>query len=818
MSEAKVMQSVLSDIRFSLRTLRTRPGFTAVVIVTLALGIGANAAIFSVVNAVLLRPLPFPHAEELVTLWERNPARGYEQNAPAAGNYVDWRNQNDVFSQMAIYAPARRFNLSVDDQAERINGAQVSASLFNTLQIAPALGRAFTADEEVEGQDRVVIVSHNFSRLHFGDRNPVGNSLILDGQTFTIIGVMPQGFQFPGGTGTVLNTYTAPAADLWTPLVLDQERLRQRSSHSLSVIARLKPGVSISQATETMSSVQQRIEQQYPTFFVGSHVKVVSLNDQVVGATRRPIYVLWAAVGFVLLICCVNVANLMLSFSTSRRREIAVRGALGAQQWRIIRQLLTESLLLAGAGGAIGILAAFWGVRILALLAPVTFPRREEITLNLTVLLFTVLVTALTGVVFGLVPAFQASRVNLTEALNSARNSIAVGWGSTFRRFLVVTELALALVLMIGAALLIQSLFRLQRVNPGFRSDKTLTMELSLPVSTYPRVRRPGFYQDLFQRIRALPGVESVGAARHLPLSGDNMNFSFYIETRPFPEGRSPGADCRFVTPDYFNLLGIQLLQGRVFADSDGPDAAPVLLINESLAKQYFVNENPIGQRLVLGINDFSGNIVGIVRDVKHVGLDAETKPEIYVNYAQGPYWSDMNLLVHTSGEPFAVAAAVRREISAIDRQVPVARIRTMDSILSDSVAQQRFRSTLLVVFGVTALLLAASGIYGVMSYAVTQRTKEIGIRIALGAQLSNVRSLVIWNGMTLTILGIALGLAGALALTRFLSALVFEMSLTDPPTFAVIAVSLGLISLLACYIPARRATRIDPLVALRNE
>jgi putative ABC transport system permease protein len=371
---------------------------------------------------------------------------------------------------------------------------------------------------------------------------------------------------------------------------------------------------------------------------------------------------------------------------------------------------------------------------------------------------------------------------------------------------------------MIGAALLIQSLFRLQRVNPGFRSDKTLTMELSLPVSTYPRVRRPGFYQDLFQRIRALPGVESVGAARHLPLSGDNMNFSFYIETRPFPEGRSPGADCRFVTPDYFNLLGIQLLQGRVFADSDGPDAAPVLLINESLAKQYFVNENPIGQRLVLGINDFSGNIVGIVRDVKHVGLDAETKPEIYVNYAQGPYWSDMNLLVHTSGEPFAVAAAVRREISAIDRQVPVARIRTMDSILSDSVAQQRFRSTLLVVFGVTALLLAASGIYGVMSYAVTQRTKEIGIRIALGAQLSNVRSLVIWNGMTLTILGIALGLAGALALTRFLSALVFEMSLTDPPTFAVIAVSLGLISLLACYIPARRATRIDPLVALRNE
>jgi len=794
------MQSVFNDIRFSLRTLRKRPSFTAVVIITLALGIGANAAIFSVVNAVLLRPLPFPHAEELVTLWERNPARGYEQNAPAAGNYVDWRNQNDVFSQMAIYAPARRFNLSIDDQAERISGAAVSASLFNVLQTAPVIGRPFTPEEEIEGQNRVVIVSHNFSQLHFGERNPVGNSLTVDGQNFTIIGVMPQGFQFPGGTGTVLKTYTAPAADLWIPLVLDQETLRQRSSHSLSVIARLKPGVSVSQATESMSSIQHRLEQQYSTFFVGSHVKVVPLNDQVVGTTRRPIYVLWAAVGVVLLICCVNVANLMLSVATSRRREIALRIALGAQRSRVIRQLLTESLLLAAAGGAVGILAAFWGVRLLALLAPANFPRREEITLNLTVLLFTVLVTALTGIFFGLAPAVQASRVNLTEALNSARNSIAIGWGSRFRRLLVVTEFTLALVLMIGAALLIQSLFRLQRVNPGFSSEKTLTMEVSLPSSKYPRDRRPGFYQELFQRIRALPGVEAVAVARHLPLSGDNMNFAFDIESRPSPEGRAPGADCRFVTSDYFKLLGVQLVQGRVFADSDGPAAPPVLLINQTLAKQYFLNENPIGHRLVLGINNFSGSIVGVVGDVKHVGLDEETKPEIYANYAQGPFWADMNLLVHTTGDPVAVASSVRGEISAIDRQVPVARIRTMDSILSDSVAQQRFRSTLLVVFGVTALLLAAIGIYGVMSYAVTQRTKEIGIRMALGAQLNNVRSLVIWNGMTLTLVGIAFGLVGAFALTRFLSSLVFEISSSDPLTFTAIPVTLALISLLACY------------------
>jgi putative ABC transport system permease protein len=814
----RILQSILKDVRFSTRTLRKRPGFTAIVIITLALGIGANTTIFSVVNAVLLQPLPFPRSEELVTLWERNPVRGYEQNAPAAGNYVDWLQQNRVFSQMAIYAPAGRFNLAAGDQAERINGAAVSSSLFKVLEVAPAQGRSFTAEEDVNGPSRVVIVSYNFSKLHFGDRNAVGNTITLDGRDVTIIGVMPPGFQFPGATGTVLKTFTAPAADLWIPLVLDQETLNQRSSHSLSVIARLKPGISVSQATQEMSAIQQRLEQQYPTFFVGSHVKVVPLVEQVVGSTRRPIYVLWGAVGFVLLICCVNVANLMLSFATSRRREIAVRTALGAQRWRVIRQLLTESLVLATAGGAIGVLVAVWGVRLLALLAPATFPRREEIALNVIVLLFTILITALTGVFFGLAPAVQASKVTLTEALNAGRSTIAIGWGTSFRRLLVISEIAFALILMIGASLMIQSLFRLERVNPGFSADRTLTMELSLPSHNYPRARRPNFFRELLDRTRSLPGVESVAAAKHLPLSGDNMNFALNVEGRPALEGREGGADCRFVTPDYFKVLGIQLVKGRVFTDGDGPDAPPVLLINETVALNHFPNEDPIGKRLVLGINNFSGVVVGVVRDVKHVGLDLTGNSEVYVNYAQGPYWTDMTLLVHTSGDPLAVAASVRNQIAAIDAQVPVARIRTMDSIVSDSVAQPKFRSVLLVVFGMTALLLATVGIYGVMSYAVTQRTKEIGIRIALGAQLKSVRGLVIMNGLTLAIIGIGVGLVGAFVLTRFLTSLLFETNSNDPLTFVGVAGGLAIVALIACYIPARRATKVNPLVALRYE
>jgi putative ABC transport system permease protein len=814
------METLLKDLRHGLRSLLKRPGFTAIVVITLALGIGANTAIFSVVNAVLLRPLPFHDPEQLVTLWERNPKQGYEQNPPAAGNYLDWRDQNRVFAQMAIYAPSKRFNLSLGEQPERITGAAVSASLFEILGVIPIQGRVFSSEEEQPGRDQVVLLSQHFQKRHFASaRSPVGETISLDGKSYTIIGVMPVGFQFPGGTGTVLRTYTAGPAELWVPLALDAETLRQRSSHSLYVIGRLKPGVTVQQATAEMDAIQARLERQYPTFYVGSHTKLVPLSEQVVGTARRPVLVLWGAVSFVLLIGCANVANLMLSRTTSRKKEIAIRTALGAGRARLIRQLLTESLLLSFAGGIAGAILAAWAVHVLSAIVPSTFPRREEIAIDGWVLGFTFIVSAFTGVMFGLAPALQSTKMNLTEALKAGgKSSAARGQGHRLRSLLVMGETALALVLLIGAALMIQSFLRLQQVRPGFKTDHILTMELSLPALSYPLEQRPAFFEHLLERTKALPGVQSVAAAKHLPLSGDNMNFAFDIEGRPFPRGKSPGADCRFVTPDYFEALGISLIKGRVFHEDDGPQSPHVLLINEAMARRFFVNEDPIGKSLVLGINGFAGQIVGIVGDVKHVGLDAETNDEVYAAYSQAPFWTDMTLLVRTLGDPLSVAGSVRREVRALDSQVPIGRVRTMEAIAAESVAQPRFRGLLLGLFGIAALLLASVGIYGVMSYAVTQRTHEIGIRMALGAQVGEVRTLVLKNGMTLALIGVVLGLAASFALTRLLESLLFRVTATDATTYAAVSAVLIVVALLACYIPARRATKVDPLVALRYE
>ena len=814
------MESLLKDIRYGIRSLLKRPGFTAIAVITLAIGIGANTAIFSVVNAVLLRPLPFHNAEELVTLWERNPKQGYEQNPPAAGNYVDWREQNRVFAQMAIYAPSRKFNLSLGDQPERIAGAAVSTSLFELLGVRPVLGRTFSSEEEQPGNDQVALISHNLWQRHFAaDRNPVGRTITLDGKTYTIVGVMPEGFQFPGGSGTVLRIFTPETAELWVPLALDADTLSQRSSHSLNVIGRLKPGITVAQATAEMDAIQQRLEQQYPTFYVGSHVKVVPLAEQIVGTARRPLLVLWGAVAFVLLISCANVANLLLSRSSTRKKEFALRAALGAGRLRIIRQLLTESLLLSIVGGIAGTLLAAWGVHVLSTIVPPDFPRRGEIAIDGWVLGFTLLISVLTGIIFGLAPAIQSTKLDLIDALKaSGRNSAGSSHRHSLRSLLVMSEMALALILLIGAALMIQSFLRLRHVGPGFTPDNVLTMEVSLPLNSYPRERRPAFFQQLIERAQSVPGVQVVAAAKHLPLSGDNMNFAFDIEGRPFPPGRSPGADCRFVTPDYFKALRISLIKGRVFSESDGPQAPPVLLINKAMADRFFPNEDPIGKRMQLGINNFAGQIVGIVGDVKHVGLDAEVNDEVYLPYSQAPFAIDMTLLVRTSGDPMSLAGAMRNELATLDKQVSIGKVRTMDTIAAESVAQPRFRTLLLGLFGIFALLLASIGIYGVMSYAVTQRTQEIGIRMALGAQVGDVRKLVIGNGMTLALIGVAIGLAGAYGLTRLMASLLFGISATDAPTFAAISAILIVVALIACYIPARRATKVDPLVALRYE
>ncbi len=814
------MESLFKDVRYGIRGLLKRPGFTAIAIITLALGIGANTAFFSVVNAVLLRPLPFHNAEELVTLWERNPKRGYEQNPPAAGNYIDWREQNRVFKQIAIYVPSRRFNLSLGDQPERINGAIVSASLFEVLGVGPVQGRTFAPEEEQPGKDQVALIGHNLWQRHFdGDPNAVGRTITLDGKPCTIVGVMPEGFQFPGGSGTVLRIFTPPSAELWVPLALDADTLLQRSAHSLNVIGRLKPGITVAQATAEMDAIQQSLEQQYPTHYVGSHVKVVPLAEQIVGTARQPLLVLWGAVAFVLLISCANVANLLLSRSSARKREFALRAALGAGRLRIIRQLLTESLLLSIAGGIAGTLLAAWGVYVLSTIVPPDFPRRGEIAIDGWVLGFTLLISVLTGIIFGLAPAIQSTKMDLTEALKSSgRNSAGSSNRHSLRSLLVMSEMALALILLIGAALMIQSFLRLRHVGAGFRPDNVLTMQVSLPLNSYPRERRPAFFQQLLERAQSVPGAQVIAAAKDLPLSGDNMNFAFDIEGRPYPPGRSPGADVRLVTADYFKALGIPLIKGRVFSESDSPQAPPVLLINKAMADRFFPNEDPIGKRMQLGINNFAGQIVGIVGDVKHVALDAEVNDEVYLPYSQAPFAVDMTLVVRTSADPMGLAGAIRNELATLDKQVSIGKVRTMDTIAAESVAQPRFRTLLLGLFGISALLLASIGIYGVMSYAVTQRTQEIGIRMALGAQVGDVRKLVIRNGMTLALVGVVIGLAGAYGLTRLMASLLFGISATDAPTFAAISAGLVVVALIACYIPARRATRVDPLVALRHE
>src|SRR4030095_3316064 len=535
------METLVNDIRKGIRVLLKKPGFTAVVVLTLALGIGANTAVFSVGSAVLSRQLPCHAPEQLVTLWEKNPARGYEQNPPAAGNYADWHEQNRVFAEMAAYAPSRQFNVSTGDQPERYAGAAVSASLFEVLGVGALKGRVFTTGDEKTGNNQVVLISHNFWQRKFaGFADPQGQTLNLDGKTYTIVGVMPDGFQFPGGTGTVLRIFTPEPAELWIPLTLDAKELQQRSSHYLNVIARLKPGTTIAQATSDMDAIQQRLEQLYPTFYVGSHVKVVPLNEQVVGTVRRPVLILWGAVGFVLLIGCANVANLMLVRSTSRRRDIAVRTALGATRGRIVRQLLTESFLLSLAGGSAGILLSLWIVWAFAAIVPQNFPRHEEIRIDSVVLIFTLVTSILTGVIFGLATALQAIKVDCTEALKAGGRSVAQSARShQLRNLLVTVQLSLTLMLLIGAALMIQSFFRLGRVQPGFNTDRLLTMEISLPINDYPQSPRPIVFQELIQHMKALPGVESVAAAKHLPLSGDNMNFAFDIEKRPFPKGKS---------------------------------------------------------------------------------------------------------------------------------------------------------------------------------------------------------------------------------------------------------------------------------------
>src|SRR5262245_46133252 len=816
-----MIANLWQDLCFGLRMLRKSPGFTAVAALTLALGIGANTAIFSVVNGVLLRPLPYPEPERLVTVWERYPALNMEQNDPAAANYADWKAQSQTFDSLAMFTWVKGVNLTGGDEPARILSASVTANLFQALRIRPLLGRVFTADEENLGRDQVALLGYNLWKSRFGgDPAVVGKTIEVDAQNCTVIGVMAPGFVFPGGTG--IN----PAADLWRPLALSAQEWRERSWHDYQVIGRLKPDVSLDQARAEMDALQTRIQKANPESSAGTHCKLIELREQSVGGVRRALLVLFGAAAFVLLIACANVANLSLARASARQREFAIRSALGAGRWPIMRQLLVESTLLALVGAGLGALLAVWGTPALVAGAgsqiAESAPGWNEIGVDVSVLGFTLAVAVSTGVIFGLAPAFQSSRPAATAALKDGGRGLTAGARrNRLRSALVVGEIALASALLIGAGLLLQSFLKLQSVPPGFNPARVLTFELGIPKARFEeQLQRASLVERLCERLQALPGVEAVGATHKLPMSGEGTNLGFEIEGRP-PLKLRPGefqtAEVTSVTPDYLKAMQIPLRAGRPFDTRDNRVGPRVCLINEELARRYFANENPIGKRLVRML-DANWEIVGVYQDVRHHGLEERARPGILVPYSQRPVGFTVSLALRTSGDPLSLASSVSAAAHEVDKDLPIMKLRSMESVVSASIAQPRFRSMLLGLFGALAVALAAVGVYGVISYSVRQRAHELGIRMALGAQRRDVLKLILTQGLKLALMGVGLGLLAAFALTRWMESLLFGVRPNDPLTFGVVTVVLLLVALFACWLPARRATKVDPLTALRDE
>ena len=823
---------MLQDLRYGLRMLLKHKGFTVVAVLTLALGIGANTAIFSVVNAVLLRPLPFPQPERLAMVNTTNLERGITNFGTSMPDFRAWRERNRAFEKMAAFSTTS-FNISGTTEPERVSGARASADLFSVLGVTPVRGRAFTGEEEIFGKHHVVIVSEALWQRRFGlEAGLTDQTMTLNGEQYAIIGVMPRAFQFPDQT-----------VALWTPLaVADGSENNTRGNYWLGVVARLKPGVSAAQAEAEMDGIFRQLEQE-ETGFGGFGAQVVLLHEATVGGVKTALLVLLAAVSLVLLIACANVANLLLARAAARQREIAVRTALGAGRGRLIRQLLAESLLLGLAGGALGLLLAVWGVDVLVGLGP-NVPRLGEIGIDRAVLLFTFALAILTSVTFGLVPALQSSKTDLNETLKESGRSATV---SARRRVLgnalVVVEVALSFVLLAGAGLMINSLLRLQRVNPGFRTDHIITMQLSLPAAQYAPDRpelTSSFFQQLIERVKTLPGVEAAGVTSALPLTNSGWGKLFTIEDRPAPKSLDevPNVQYRQVSADYFGTLAIPTLKGRPFSERDTRSTLPVAMINETLARRFFADADPIGKRLFLGppeelvppgilppgfrFQHFT--IIGVIGDVRHNGLNQPLTPEIYTLHEQelaskfaSPSGS-MYLALRTTTKPSTLVGAIRREVQQLDREQPIAGIATMEELLATSLSQSRFSTLLLAIFAGLALILAAVGIYGVMAYSVAQRTHEIGIRVALGAQAGDVLKLVMRQGLTLAVAGVAIGLGAALIMTRVMTSLLYGVTATDPVTFAVIPVVLTGVALVASFIPARRATKVDPIVALRYE
>jgi predicted permease len=806
------MQTLLQDLRYGVRMLLKKPGFTLIAVLTLALGIGANTAIFSVVNAVLLRPLPFPESERLMQIFLNTPERESGRGTYGNADFQTLRERNRSFEKIAAVSPGNRFSLTGSGEPEQVIGAAVTAEFFDMLGVRPQRGRTFLAGEDKPGSPRAVVVSHGFWEKHLGSNpNAIGQAVTLNNESFTVIGVTPPDFHFSA----------FDPAELWTALQLDPPRARP--PYYLRVIGRLKPGVSAEQAQAEVSAICDQVQQQYPD----SQPRVARLElfkRAIIGDAQLSLSVLLGAVFFVLLIASVNVANLLLARATEREREMAVRAALGASRLRLTRQALTESTLLALLGATLGWVLAQWGVDLILALSPENLPRLGEISIDTRVLGFTLLMTCFSGLVFGLAPALQSSHVDLNTTLKEGGRSGAEGFRrNRLRKLFIVSEFALALLLLIGAGLMIRSFLRLQQVNPGFAPDRLLTAQIVLPQSRYREAAKVGAFQhQLLQRVQALPGVQAASVSMSLPPNLLIMRNPFTVEGRaPAPGQSLPLAEHILVSPDYFRTLGIEQRAGRAFTDADDANAPQVIIINEALARQYFPNQDPVGKRMQFGDYSPTGpwlTVVGVVADVKYSGLREAVQPAIYTAFQQNLWWRSMYLAVKADGDPLGLVNTVRNEVQALDRDLPVSQIKTMDQLMSDAVAEPRVYTLLLGIFGAVALLLAALGIYGVMAYAVTQRTHEIGVRLALGAQSGDVLRLVVSAGMRLALLGIAIGLLAAFALTRLMSKLLFNVSPTDPLTFALIVLLLLGVALLACYLPARRAMKVDPMIALRCE
>ncbi|HKR61155.1 MAG TPA: ABC transporter permease [Pyrinomonadaceae bacterium] len=828
------MNSLLQDLRFGLRMLVKKPIFALIAVVTLALGIGANTAIFSVVDAVLLRPLPYPEANRLVFLWSGESGAG-----SAWPDYEGWRDRNQSFDGLAAFYNGD-FNLSsAGSPPEFIQGAYITANLFQVLKISPSLGRLFSSEEEQYGKHHVVLLSDGLWQRRFaGDRGIVGRDIKLGGETYRVVGVMPPGLPFFDNL---------PEVELWTPISFaPKDNQATRNNYFITLVGRLKPGVTVEQAQQDTIAVAKNMYEEIRGIFQGSAL-VVPVQEQIAGDSRTGLLVLLGAVAFVLLVACVNVANLLLARASARERELAIRASLGASRARIVRQVMIEGLPLGIIGGLLGLVLAIWGIDVLSSLLPSSLPRGNPITVNSRVLLFTFALALLTIVIFGLLPALQAAKADVRESLNEGgRSGIGGRRQGRMRRLLVITEVALALVLLVASGLMVRSFIKLRQVDVGFTENNVITMRVPLPEATYPEPntaddpREPAglaFYEQLLERVKTLPGVKSATAATLLPLgAGQGWGKLLTIEGQEADSmGKVPVVRFALVSPDYFQTLGIAVQQGRPFTTDDKGNSQPVAIINETLARRFFANENPIGKTLWMGppenlmprdllsaVGRFQRRqIVGVVSDVKGGSLNQPTAALVYsplTQYRREGWSNNLMLAVQTNVRPDTLAPAIREQVRGLDPDQPVTGVSTMDELLDRTLSQAKFALLLFGLFAVLALVLAAIGIYGVMSTAVTQRTHEIGLRMALGAQKRDVLRLVVGEGMILVVIGIAAGLASAVVLTRLMATLLFGVSTTDPTTLLVIPLLLASVAMLACYLPARRATRVDPLVALRYE